>query len=122
MANGDHDMSNVPAWLQLFLAGLSGAVISIISVVKLWSSFNTRLQKLENHNLIHTIDTQIAVDRHNNLYPMLQTRVFAVLDRMEDENKQIGKDIATLLERDRLDQRMEKVISALNKAAMKDQV
>lgn len=64
------------------------------------------------------IDAHIADDWHENRHPMLQTRVFATLDKISDENKKIGQDIAVLMERDRTAQRLEKIIAALNKAAM----
>lgn len=119
MSNGE--ASNIPAWLHLVLAGITGAVIAVGTMVKLAFSFNTRLQRIENQDLESIIDRQIALDRHNNLYPMLQTRVYAELDKQGDVLAKIDRDVAVLLERDRLAQRMERIIAALNRDAMKDQ-
>lgn len=112
--------SSIPAWLQLFLATITGGAIAIAGLVRLGFSFNSRLQRIENQDLDKMIDTRISVDRHEHLYPMLQTRVFADLDKMEDELKKQGQNIAVLLERDRIGSSIERLITALNRPAKSD--
>lgn len=122
MSNEANEVSNIPAWLQLTLAAITGAVVAVGTMIKLVFSFNTRLQRIENQDLERIIDSQIAKDRHENLYPMLQTRVFAELDKQGDTLAHVDKNVAVLLERDRLAQRLEKIIAALNQEAMKPEV
>lgn len=122
--------SSVPAWLQLFLATLTGGVIAAGTLVKIAFGFNSRLQRIENQDLDQIITEHLEKERHDKLYPMLQDRVYRPMDKLEDEVKIaidklrdeihiMGKDVATLLERDRIGQRLEKIISALNQQAMK---
>ncbi len=121
--------SSIPAWLQLFLATLTGGVIAAGTLVKIAFSFNSRLQRLENQDLDQLIAEHLEKDRHDKIYPMMTDRVFRPMDKLEDELRDsikelsesvhlIGKDVATLLERDRIGQRLEKIISALNQQAM----
>lgn len=114
--------SSIPAWLQLFLAALTGLIVSAGVVVKLVFSFDKRLQRIENQDLEALMKAHIADDWHDNRYPMLQTRVFAALDQIRDENGIIRRELAILLERDRIGQRLEKIISALNQQAMKGEI
>lgn len=113
------DVSNIPAWLQLFLASVTGAVVGIATLIRWGFSINTRLQRIENQDLEGIIDGRIAKDRHDHLYPMMQTRVFSDLEKMEVSYYKLSQDVAVLLERDRLNQRLEQVISALNAQALK---
>lgn len=115
--HGPGEMSNLPAWLQLFIATVTGAAAAVITLVKLGFSFNNRLQRIENQDLDNIIDRRISDDWHNNRAPMLQTRIFADLDKMEILISSLSRDVAVLMERDRLNQRMEQVIAALNAAA-----
>ena len=114
-----NETTSIPAWLQLFLASLTGLVASAVVLVKLVFSFDKRLQRIENQDLEALMKAHIADDWHNNRYPMLQTRIFAALDELEAENKEIGRQMAVLIDRDRLGQRLEKIISALNVVASK---
>lgn len=116
-----NEVSNIPGWLQLSLAALIGAVTAIGTMIRLVFAFNTRLQKIENQELDAVIDQRIAKDRHENIYPMLQVRVFAELDKQSDSLAHLDRNVAVLLERDRLAQRMEKIISALNRDALNNQ-
>lgn len=111
--------SAIPAWLQLFLAALTGLVVSAGVVIKAVFSFDKRLQRIENQDLEAMMEAQISDDWHDHRYPMLQTRVFAQLDQIREENSIIRRELAVLLERDRIGQRLEKIISALNQQAMK---
>lgn len=111
-------MSNIPAWLQLTLAALTGAAVSIGTMIKLVFSFNARLQKIENQELDALIDQRIAKDRHDYLYPMLQTRVFEQMEKQSASLVHLDRNVAVLLERDALATRMEKIISALNRDAL----
>lgn len=111
--------SSVPAWLQLFLATLIGGVIAAGTLVKIAFGFNSRLQRIENQDLDQIITEHLEKERHDKLYPMMTDRVYRPMDKLEDQMTAMGKDIATLLERDRTGQRLEKIISALNRQAMK---
>lgn len=111
--------SAIPAWLQLFLATLTGGVIAAGTLVKIAFGFNSRLQRLENQDLGQLIAEHLEKERHDKLYPMMADRVFHPMDKLEDEVRAMSKDVTTLLERDRIGQRLEKIISALNQQAMK---
>lgn len=131
MTDARDAVSQWPQWIQLVLAALSGAVIAVTALIRFGFSINSRLQRIENQDLDKIVDSRIeewyerrglvrqegidariAVDRHNNLYPMMQTRIFAPLDKLEDELKTQGQNIAILLERDRTSQALQEVLSA----------
>lgn len=114
-----NEMSNLPAWLQLFIASMAGAAAAIAAMVRLGFSFNNRLQRIENQDLDNIIDRRISDDWHNNRAPMLQTRIFVDMEKMEGLIAGLSRDVAVLMERDRLNQRMEQVIAALNAQALK---
>jgi len=130
MTDARDAVSQWPQWIQLLLAALTGAAIAITTLIRLGFSFNSRLQRIENQDLNQIvdarieewyerrglvrqegIDARIAVDRHNNLYPMMQTRIFGPIDKLEDELKLQGQNIAVLLERDRTTQALQEVLS-----------
>lgn len=117
--HGPNDISNLPAWLQLFIASMAGAAAAIAAMVRLGFSFNNRLQRIENQDLPGIINSHISQDWHNNRAPMLQVRIFDDLEKMSDNMAKLSQDVAVLMERDRLNQRMEQVIAALNAQAMK---
>lgn len=119
MSEQSNDMSSIPAWLQLFLATITGVVIGVGALIKWGFSINNRLQRIENQDLDKIIETHLNKDRHDTIYPMMADRIFKPLDKIEDEQRRQGQDIAILLERDRIGQRMEKIISALNAQALK---
>lgn len=124
------ESSSIPAWLQLFLATLTGGVIAAGTLVKIAFGFNSRLQQVEGLKLDQLIIEHLEKERHDRLYPMLADRVFKPMDKLEDEVKVavdklrdevhlMSKDVTALLERDRIGQRLEKIISALNQQALK---
>lgn len=114
-----NSFSALPAWLEVSVAAITGGVIAVATMVKLGFNFNSRLQRIENQDLEKIIGEYLERERHDKLYPMLSDRVFRPLDKMEDEMKELSQNMAVLMERDRMGQRMEKLISALNQQALK---
>lgn len=117
--HGQNEMGNIPTWLQLFLATITGAIVGTSALVRWAFTIDRRMQRIENQDLENIIGKQISDDWHNNRAPMLQTRIFTDIDKMESLINALSRDVATLMERDRLNQRMEQVISALNAQALK---
>lgn len=113
------EMNNIPTWLQLFLATITGAIVGTSALVRWAFTIDRRMQRIENQDLTGMIVAILEKERHDKLYPLLHERVFIPLDKIEDAQQKQSIDIATLLERDRIGQRLEKVISALNAQAMK---
>lgn len=106
-------VNSLPSWLNLLLAAFSGSVIATGIFVRWMWTLSDRIQRIENQDLDKIIDTRISADRHDNLYPMLQVRIFGPLDKIEDEQKMQGQNIAVLLERDRTGAAMEKIVASL---------
>jgi|SRR5215831_1623324 len=100
-----------PAWLQLLLAGITGAVLGTGTIIKLAFNFNTRLQRLENQDLNSIIDARISADWHANRAPVLQSQLYIPMDKMEDELKRQGQNIAVLLDRNNTASAIEKAIA-----------
>lgn len=118
MMTEPNSLSSLPAWVEVTIAALSGAAIAVATMVKLGFSFNSRLQEIENQDLEKIIGVQLEKERHDKLYPMLADRVFRPLDKMEDELKVLAQNVAILIERDSMSQRIEKLISTLNQRSM----
>lgn len=104
---------NWPAWVQVFIATVTGAFVGAGVIIRLAFSFNNRLQRIENQDLNSIIDARISRDWHENRTPMMQVQVFATLDKIEDELKHQGQNIAILLERDRVTTAIEKAMSTM---------
>lgn len=105
---------NWPAWVQVFIAAVAGAFTGAGLIIRLAFSFNNRLQRIENQDLNSLIDARISRDWHENRTPMMQVQVFGALDKIEDELKHQGQNIAILLERDRVTTAIEKAMAAMS--------
>lgn len=106
---------------------VSGLVVATGFLVRMMWGLHTRLQRIENQgldqiisahlvdsaNLPRLIDARLAQERHDNLYPMLQARVYGPIDEIEDELKTQGQNIAVLLERDRTGSAIERLASSI---------
>lgn len=97
----DANDGNLPQWLSVMLGAVIGLFTGTGILVKLVFSFNSRLQLLEAKDVGAIVRKELEHERHNVLYPMLQTRVYAALDKIEEEVKVQGQNVAILLERDR---------------------
>lgn len=107
-------MADIPQWLQLVLATLIGIIsASAFSIRGLWR-MSDRIRDLESKVGSTTVAEQIAKDRHDVIYPMVQAQFVLPLDRLEGEVKAQGQNIAILLDRDRLDHKMAEIIAAIN--------
>lgn len=113
--------TNMTQWLSLILAGLSGAVLSAVGLVKLAFTFNNRLLAIENRDIRAIVVEELARERHDVLYPMLQVRVFDSMDKIEEELKKQGQNIAILLERDRTATALENIANSINRASDRQQ-
>lgn len=118
MSNGNEAV--LPQWVNVFIAGISGLVISAGVMVRMVFTLNSRLQAVETaakHEAVQSVvRVELEEERHNVLYPMLQTRVYAALDKLEEELKMQGQNIAVLLERDRAAAAMERFAETVAKS------
>lgn len=106
-------MENIPDWLQLILAAVSGMVTAAgFSIRGLWK-LSDRIRDLEALVGKTAVAEQIAKDRHDVIYPMVQAQFVLPLDRLEEEVKKQGQNIAILLDRNRLDTRLGEINAML---------
>jgi len=104
-------MGEIPQWLQLALAVITGIVMaSAFSIRSLWR-LSDRIMELEAKVGSTSVPEQIAKDRHDVIYPMVQAQFVLPLDRIEDEVKKQGQNIAILLDRDQINHRMTELIN-----------
>lgn len=120
----------VTEWLQLGLAVVSGVVISAVAMLRTAYTFDRRiaielaaidrrLQRIENQNLEQIIGDQMGKERHDVLYPMLQRQCFDPIDKIEEELKKQGQNIAVLLERDRIGSGLQQLATTITNVANK---
>jgi hypothetical protein len=85
-------MSEIPQWLQLALAVMTGLITaSAFSIRSLWK-MSDRIMDLEAKVGSTSVGEQIAKDRHDVIYPMVQAQFVLPLDRIEDEVKKQGPE------------------------------
>ena len=107
-------MADIPQWLQLILAALVGiASASAFSVRGLWR-MSDRIRDLEAKVGPQSVAEAVAKDRHDVIYPMVQAQFVTPLDRMEDEVKKQGQNIAILMDRDRLDHKLAEIMAVIS--------
>lgn len=110
-------MGEWPAWLNLFLAALSGLIIGVGACVKWLWTLSDRVLSLEKQMGIHSVAEQLRMDRHDNIYPMIQVQVLVPFEKMEDEVKHQGQNIAILLDRDRIEKGLSEVVNTVHRIA-----
>lgn len=124
-------MNSLPQWINVILGLVSGLVVATGFMIRIIWSLHTRIQKMENQDLnqiidsrlatspslVQIIDGRLATDRHDNVYPMITDRVIRPMEKIEDEVKMQGQNIAVLLERDRTGAALERLATALSLGA-----
>ncbi len=65
----------------------------------------------------HSVAEQLRIDRHDNIYPMIQVQVIKPFEKIEDEVKNQGQNIAILLDRDRIEKGLSEVVSTVHRLA-----
>lgn len=110
-------MGELPQWLTVLLAVLSGVIIGAGACVRWMWTISDRILTLEKQMGPDTVAEQLRKDRHDNIYPMLQVQVFAELDKQADEQKRQGQNIAILLDRDRIERGLSEVVSTVHRIA-----
>lgn len=126
--SGTPQVSNLPQWINVILGLVSGLVVATAFMIRIIWSLHDRIRKLESRdldqiidarltvsaNLVQIIDGRLATDRHDNIYPMMQDRIYRPMDKIEDEQKLQGQNIAVLLERDRIGTALERLANAFS--------
>lgn len=108
-------MGDIPQWLQLALAVMTGVITaSAFSIRSLWK-MSDRIRDLEGKVGSVSVTEQIAKDRHDVIYPMVQAQFVLPLDRIEEEVKKQGQNIAILLDRDQTNHRLTELINTLSR-------
>lgn len=110
-------MADWPEWIQLAITALTSAIVASGFFIRSFWNLSLRVEALEIKVGAKSISQQISDDRHDNLYPMLQIRVFAPIDKIEDEVKHQGQNIAILLDRDRVSEGLKEVIATIHQVA-----
>lgn len=114
---GAPQVNNLPQWINVILGLVSGLVVATGFMIRIIWSLHTRIQRIENQDLNQIIDGRLATDRHDNVYPMITDRVIRPMEKIEDEVKLQGQNIAVLLERDRTGAALERLATALSLGA-----
>lgn len=130
MSNGHEGFTQ---WVSVSWGIVVGAIAAASALIRLAFTFNNRLQRIENQDLNQIMDARISQDwddRRNALLvsliaagiskdwhdtrgPWLQLTVLNPLDKIDDELKRQGQNIAVLLERDRTSNALEKIADSI---------
>jgi hypothetical protein len=113
----DHPVGEWPTWLNLFLAALSGLIIGVGACVRWLWTLSDRVLSLEIKVGSTSVSDQLRIDRHDNIYPMIQVQVLQPFDKLEDELKRQGQNIAILLDRDRIEKGLSDIVSTVHRIA-----
>jgi hypothetical protein len=108
-------MGEWPQWLNLLLATASGLTIGVGACVKWMWSLSDRMLTLENKVGLTSVAEQLRMDRHDNVYPMMQARIIEPLEKLEEEVKHQGQNIAILLDRDRIEKGLADAVNTMHR-------
>lgn len=113
----------LPQWVSIIVGVGTSMVVGVGVLIKVAFNTNTRLLALENalkalaeRDHRGTVRDELEKERHDILYPQLQVRVYAVIDKLEEEIKMQGQNIAVLMERDRTAAAFERLVPDMAKA------
>lgn len=140
MSDGEVGGADLTQWLSIALAAVTGVLVGVGGIFKIAWTMRGKQAELEKEiaklradceaknqsvvasvvnlrmEIIGLIDQKLAQDRHDNLYPMMQREFVAPLDKLEEEQKRQGQNIAILLERDKIGRQMSEVVSTVHAA------
>lgn len=113
MTDGSGGGGGFAQYFDMVWAALLGAVGAIIGIARWTWTVRDQLAKVEQHiakieaqsrqdktETVALIDKKITDDRHNNIYPTIHKTAVIPLERLEDEVKKQGQNIAILMDRD----------------------
>lgn len=108
-------MEGLPQWLSLLLAAVSGATIGVGACVRWMWGISDRVLRLEAKVGENSVAESLRLDRHDHVYPMIQERIILPLDILEAKSNQHDSSIAILMDRDRIEEKISKILAKSNR-------